>query len=815
MANQQIEIYIIKPKEATNLVTNPSFETGESGYSARSSSIARVTTQQRRGVYAEQITPQTNTESGIYYALALTGGTTYSFSADVLDIAGQTFHLKITNTSNVAQSSVTAWVGKGKWQRRAVSFTPGSNATYRLTLTRQSVAGTTPFYTDGWQCEVGAQSTYFDGDMLGSDRQRKDYLWLGTPHASASYRSGRTRSGGERFRLSAVAQLGGPVGLGLPPVTNHASPVGWAGSLYQKSRVENREFSIPLVFEYSQYSDILAARKQVVEAINPFALTTYEPLVIGWQLLDETGEPVSDLIFSRALYRGGLEHDAANSFVQTVDKALVGFTSFEPFLARDGDNALALGFSSSVTNFANIGYQDTEGLWKAMGSGANGAVYALAVTPDGTVYAGGAFTTIGGTSAARIAKWNGASWSALGAGLNGTVRALAIAPDGTVYAGGDFTTAGGSAANRAAVWNGSSWAALGSGANSGSVYAITVGPDGFIYIGGSFTTFAGVSTGAICKWDGSNAAGLAGVVGGTVYQIQPLGDSLAVLGDMSGTIGAVTLTEYAQWSISNLSWTRAAAAGGPIVAAANETPSSVYAVFPIMTPFEPPDTPGGAVYTPPVPRDYLYRVNTGGQEPMTVIGVQASTDDVKALAVDLDGVLWIGTTGAGLKMYRDGMIAKSSLTLPAQSSATVYAIATDSNGRVFIGGSWTGSTATASGVTAVNTGGVTAYPRFTFTGPATPWGVRNFTTGRAITFTSGLLLYSGETAVLDLRPGRVSFRSSSRGDLMQFVEAGSDLDFPLRAGSNNIAVYLTGSSGATGVTMAWNPLYISLDQAVG
>jgi hypothetical protein len=44
------------------------------------------------------------------------------------------------------------------------------------------------------------------------------------------------------------------------------------------------------------------------------------------------------------------------------------------------------------------------------------------------------------------------------------VSALAVSGS-TLYAGGEFTTAGGSAANNIAQWNGSSWSALGSGMN--------------------------------------------------------------------------------------------------------------------------------------------------------------------------------------------------------------------------------------------------------------------------------------------------------------------------------------------------------------
>jgi hypothetical protein len=71
----------------------------------------------------------------------------------------------------------------------------------------------------------------------------------------------------------------------------------------------------------------------------------------------------------------------------------------------------------------------------------NSTVWALAVS-GGTLYAGGDFTTAGGTAANSIAQWNGSSWSALGSGMNSTVRALAVS-GGRFYAGGYFTTAGG------------------------------------------------------------------------------------------------------------------------------------------------------------------------------------------------------------------------------------------------------------------------------------------------------------------------------------------------------------------------------------
>ena len=79
------------------------------------------------------------------------------------------------------------------------------------------------------------------------------------------------------------------------------------------------------------------------------------------------------------------------------------------------------------------------------------------------VYVGGVFTNVNNngtvlTSADYVARWDGTSWSALGSGTSDGVYALALDGAGNPYAGGIFTTAGGSAANFVARWTGS-WSA--------------------------------------------------------------------------------------------------------------------------------------------------------------------------------------------------------------------------------------------------------------------------------------------------------------------------------------------------------------------
>jgi hypothetical protein len=174
----------------------------------------------------------------------------------------------------------------------------------------------------------------------------------------------------------------------------------------------------------------------------------------------------------------------------------------------------------------------------------NDQVLALAVGPDGTLYAGGLFTTAGGGAANYIAKWNGTAWSALGTGMGAAVYALAVGPDGTLYAGGVFTTAGGGAANYIAKWNGTAWSALGTGVNS-AVYALSVGPDGTAYAGGQFTSAGGISLpDGIAQWNGSTWMPIGANLPGTAiaYAMKPLANGNLFIG-FTFSISNVTITE--------------------------------------------------------------------------------------------------------------------------------------------------------------------------------------------------------------------------------------------------------------------------------
>lgn len=201
--------------------------------------------------------------------------------------------------------------------------------------------------------------------------------------------------------------------------------------------------------------------------------------------------------------------------------------------------------------------------WSALGSGIGSAslhgLYAVAVTPNGDLYAGGYFQNAGGVPSNAIARWSNGAWSAV-PGLGATVFALLALPNGDLVVGGNFGTAGGQPASRIARWNGSSWSAFGSGMTGFRVDALARLPNGDLVAGGAFTAAGGVPAANIARWNGSSWSPLGSGSNGDVKALVALPNGDLLAGGQFSQIGGITAHGAARWNGS--SWSAYGFAGG-------------------------------------------------------------------------------------------------------------------------------------------------------------------------------------------------------------------------------------------------------------
>jgi hypothetical protein len=206
---------------------------------------------------------------------------------------------------------------------------------------------------------------------------------------------------------------------------------------------------------------------------------------------------------------------------------------------------------------------DGTNTWTSMGNSINdrtniggykSVIWAIYVLDANNVYVGGDFTSPG----KGIAKWNGTNtWTAMGAGINDSVYTIYAVDANNVYIGGNFTNSGGNnAIQYLAKWNGASWSKLGGGV-SNIIYAIHGCGNNNIYLGGY---------NYISKWDGTNFTTMgSGISGGTVGTIYALDTSNVYVGGGFTSAGGVANTsKIAKWDGTNWNAMGTGISGGSV-----------------------------------------------------------------------------------------------------------------------------------------------------------------------------------------------------------------------------------------------------------
>lgn len=210
----------------------------------------------------------------------------------------------------------------------------------------------------------------------------------------------------------------------------------------------------------------------------------------------------------------------------------------------EADNALTMNNNAVIVSefTASVG---TACEWNDLDGGVDSAVWALAEY-NGDLIAGGDFSTAGGVTAPRIARWDGNQWNLLGA-ANTTVRALEIY-EGDLIAGGQFSILDGMAVSRIARYDGSDWHPLEEGLSGGSnprVFDMTVF-DNDLYVAGTFLTAGEQTVNRIARWDGSEWHALDGGMNNNVYALTAHQEQLIAAGSFTNA-GGVPVNRIARW----------------------------------------------------------------------------------------------------------------------------------------------------------------------------------------------------------------------------------------------------------------------------
>lgn len=222
-----------------------------------------------------------------------------------------------------------------------------------------------------------------------------------------------------------------------------------------------------------------------------------------------------------------------------------------------------------------------------LGTGTDGEVAAMLTLPNGDLILGGNFFQAGGVPAIHIARWDGSTFSAIGGGIDplvpfgSAVQAIVALPNGNLVVAGTFQTIGGTTMNNIARWDGSSWNALGTGIN-GPVRGLTVTLAGDVIATGSFTQAGGGAAAGIARWDGAswNALGTGlGVFGGTTVATMANGD--LVVGGTFVTAGGLSANRIARWN--GASWSALGSGVGGVVSALLPLPNGELLVGGLFT----------------------------------------------------------------------------------------------------------------------------------------------------------------------------------------------------------------------------------------
>lgn len=802
------KFHIIKPKAATNLCTNPSFETGTTGWTTGgTNTIATSAVQQRRGVYSLKCT-YTDNDLLASYSITLTD-TDHVASMDIYipsDYEGTELTLTWTGfTSGTVVAGLADMTIRDTWQRVHAHINPDSGdlaGTLTLSETGTNGDATEFIYIDGVLIEADtAPTTYFDGDIIETIKKVNQYYWTGQANASTSVRLATTRSGGELIDITDYCKKIDVIGLGMAPTDVNSINLVDGTKRYQRTNLTSRYFTLAVVFNGTSIGAVQANRNALIELVKPDLVPYQQPMIIRYQGETDAGLAASEPIDIKCVYVSGLDTGLQRDF----ERANIVFEIQDSYLQSDGNKAVSLDYNDTLADADYIVYRDSDGIWHSM-AGVTDEVYAIAQHPiTKEIYIGGKFLTAGGDpDADRLAKWNGTAWVAVVPGINASVWSLLFDQSGNLYIGGTFLGLGDANGNGIVMWDGSSLSSLGTGLQSGYAQTLVIDNNNNLYVGGNFLTAGGVAnTAKIAKWDGSVWTPLStGIGNGLVYKI--ISDNAGNL-YISGTftnVGDANGDYIVKWNGTSFE-SLSTGANGNVLALFLDSANNLYV--------------GGSFSTLGGTSASKFGMWNGTKWIALGSGVNEDVRDINRLENNIILTGFFTTAGNVSLVDRiavylgNGVYKPLDINLPG--TAVVYNLLLDYQNNLYFVFDTSGTAETAGDDTITNRGTAATYPVITVTGPGLLRQIVNTTTGKGLYF-NNLTLLSGEVITMDLRPGRISMTSTFRGSVLGYVLPGSSYDFPLMPGSNRIATFIDGTTDAnTTATMKWVENYHGIDGA--
>ncbi len=488
--------HIIEPIANRNEFTHPLPWTTDGFTAIGGATIETSTERMRNGGPVLKVTGSGVTHTAISN---LEAGKWYSFGVDIWAAENSEIRLSISGTSETFKVN-------GQWRRCDMDFQATSEKVPKIEM----IAGSGSFYADRFSIQHGKGPwTWFCGFGFDAD-SAEHFAWEGAPWASASIHTGLDRRAGRLIDLDDLFMVSEAIGFGMAPINLRRTDVLTGGAVPQGYTTESRDFSLIGTIQGKDRVELFQKRKKLSMLIRPDALDG-QPLNLLHQFVDATtGEPLSEQVTIECRYKDGLR-DAPK--YATVADDVITFEAHLGYFYANAMDGYRLGEKVPLES-NNVIMKRKTGEWVAR-PGLDGEVRCLAEDNAGRIWAGGDFT--GKIAYSRGDAWQVPKTAYGGIAPNGAVRAIAITPDNQVFFGGDFTTIfDGSSTmtvNRIARLQPTADVAweltqlVGTGINDGSVHALLIDNMGKLVIGGTFSSANSSTSRGIARYDTVITAG--------------------------------------------------------------------------------------------------------------------------------------------------------------------------------------------------------------------------------------------------------------------------------------------------------------------